>query len=1195
VPSDELTVAGTIGTNLLEISDYGYALGGFHVGDIGDPGTDNLIVDGQTDLRGNVVDTTGDITINDALDITSTNPLRFAGWWFANHSSSYGGANGVFEIGPTQDIDINFKPGIDSKLYIDADLDRVGVGTTVPEGILHIKSAQPYVYIEESTLGNKYFLRARNDGGFDIYDATSGDEILYYTVGNNLSFSDDKFYIKSDGNVGIGTTSPESGLHIKGAYPTGYFIVERTGVNGGGDAGTAHWQTDGKTIGDGTIFSLAMRNSADESIAYGQIRAKIVDPTDGSEDSNLRFFNYKAGANTEAMTILNSGNVGIGVTSPNYKLEVASGNVYLQDTTYLGTTSYYVDSSGNAKFLDLIAADTGNPGLTVGNGSTGYLKIGGSTISDAAGDLTLDSDSGVINANDIIETQITDSYDKIRVYPGSPYTIGMKSAQTYGGLNDWAMTFTMNNDADRGWLWRDESDAVSDGAMSLTTAGGLKVKGNVTTITPTISAHAATKGYVDGITDDYIGEPTPNPHIAGAPLSMGNKSITDILLLSVNTNAIITNDLRADNFLVDVASPLNDAALTMNDASRYVWTPANGWGVYWNTSDNTVEYYGGGTERGYIDLDNGQFQMDGTGYFNGSLYTGDLYLGYDDASATLTTYDTNETLTIDPNGTGNIILQGNVGIGTSSPKEELDVFGTIQVGEGSNAEVLIGHDKGGGGESGLIDPSNDKSIAVKLDDGSGYQYGAMTGASNGIFINSSGNVGIGKINPSYELDVAGAIASNGVAIAHYNGSTFRLGDVDGEAADVIIVGDAGSIFLEADNGNVGIGTTVPQAKLHVWNGQAMTSNGTGGYLAPIADQHLTPKKYVDEQVAAGGADGYLPDDPADSDVNMNNHLILNIGNAATDFTSGGGLTLAGTFDPNGSITLPTTGITGAGPNSGLNADLLDSISSGSFIRSDTTDYFTSTIYFRGDLVGGDNGYRDHGVYGNYDSYKTDHIWSMGTAYRNAADGSNFGNLYGLAYKHTNNTTGGTMAGGHQMVWAQNGTGTSAMGSGLWTSGAIAGASLTVTGKVTASEMDPPYSIDGVIYATYGHSTTGLKEETTGKVELGTRVLGCSGKQDLYYYIINFDEAEKESDLWLFKEITAFGDEWNDLVVTLTPEGKADVWYEFIPKENKLIIYGNQPVKVSYRLMAPRFDWPERDTNLYDGTGKASEGIGIFIR
>jgi hypothetical protein len=171
---------------------------------------------------------------------------------------------------------------------------------------------------------------------------------------------------------------------------------------------------------------------------------------------------------------------------------------------------------------------------------------------------------------------------------------------------------------------------------------------------------------------------------------------------------------------------------------------------------------------------------------------------------------------------------------------------------------------------------------------------------------------------------------------------------------------------------------------------------------------------------------------------------------------------------------------------------------------------------------------------------------------------------------------------------------------------------TVIGKLTAAEIDPPYSIDGTIYATYGHSTTGLKEETVGKVELVNQVLGRSGKQGLYYYAIDFDEAEKESDLWLFKEITAFGDNWNDLVVSLTPEGSADVWYELIPEENRLIVYGERgrsetgtgtfgaspqdsPLKVSYRLIAPRFDWSERDTNLYNQTGEAPEGVGVFVR
>ena len=61
------------------------------------------------------------------------------------------------------------------------------------------------------------------------------------------------------------------------------------------------------------------------------------------------------------------------------------------------------------------------------------------------------------------------------------------------------------------------------------------------------------------------------------------------------------------------------------------------------------------------------------------------------------------------------------------------------------------------------------------------------------------------------------------------------------------------------------------------------------------------------------------------------------------------------------------------------------------------------------------------MYGIYDSYRIGHIWSMGTGYNIANNGADFGNLYGLAYKHTNNTTGGTMGGSHQMVWCNNGS------------------------------------------------------------------------------------------------------------------------------------------------------------------------------
>jgi len=117
------------------------------------------------------------------------------------------------------------------------------------------------------------------------------------------------------------------------------------------------------------------------------------------------------------------------------------------------------------------------------------------------------------------------------------------------------------------------------------------------------------------------------------------------------------------------------------------------------------------------------------------------------------------------------------------------------------------------------------------------------------------------------------------------------------------------------------------------------------------------------------------------------------------------------------------------------ANLLDGVNGASYMRSDATDYQNNTIYQRGYLVN-ETAYRDRGVYGHYDSTNPTHIWSMGTAYKSSATGVNFGNLYGLAYKHTNNATGGALASGHQMVWCQNGGPTSAMGSNVWTSGDV---------------------------------------------------------------------------------------------------------------------------------------------------------------
>ncbi|EMU5562164.1 hypothetical protein WN238_001498 [Vibrio parahaemolyticus] len=112
------------------------------------------------------------------------------------------------------------------------------------------------------------------------------------------------------------------------------------------------------------------------------------------------------------------------------------------------------------------------------------------------------------------------------------------------------------------------------------------------------------------------------------------------------------------------------------------------------------------------------------------------------------------------------------------------------------------------------------------------------------------------------------------------------------------------------------------------------------------------------------------------------------------------------------------------------ADKLDGLDSGSFVRSNADDTLAAKLVTNGSD-------RTHGIYGTYDSNKISHVWSMGASYRLDPTGANFGNLYGLAYKHTNNPTGGSMAGGHQIVWVTNGVPQVALGDGgVWTNGFV---------------------------------------------------------------------------------------------------------------------------------------------------------------
>jgi hypothetical protein len=178
-----------------------------------------------------------------------------------------------------------------------------------------------------------------------------------FIIGHNQTAIDNNnvlFKVQDNGNVGIGTTSPGAKLEIASASFQDHLILNRTGV------GLMHITATnprGLAITDGTTqFMTIVQSSGNVGIGTTAPGAKLeVVNSAGSQlligyggnadnyyDATNHFFRSASGANNRMFINGSTGNVGIGTTSPDVKLQVrndVNGNSLVAKFSNLDTNA----------------------------------------------------------------------------------------------------------------------------------------------------------------------------------------------------------------------------------------------------------------------------------------------------------------------------------------------------------------------------------------------------------------------------------------------------------------------------------------------------------------------------------------------------------------------------------------------------------------------------------------------------------------------------------------------------------------------------------------------------------------------------------------------------------------------------------------------------------------------------------------
>ena len=685
---------------------------------------------------------------------------------------------------------------------------NVGIGTTSPISALTVNNNNENVATFYTTGGNsdtsitigsntanggeKYMAYQNVTTGSNAWMAGMDDDESFriaYGASGEIDDSKTKFMIQSNGYVGIGCTVPNTNA------PT------LTVWNGSGLPAILLKRGS-------TATNLLISYDPSGTLSSSNVQYDVgLGYSLGGTDDIYSIYTNDGSNKTPRLSVIKTGNVGIGTTNPGAKLEVNGASTFRDYLSfYANTTTAGFMGSANSMFTGYSVSD-------LGIRSIGKLYLG--TNNDAAtAKLTIDT-NGNVGIGTTSPTHLFQTNGSVSDYIGYFYnsSTNVAAAGLYVRSDGPGNLLTLNY-AGSDVLTVSQAQTTINNPVNFASAGDVSYAYD-------LYLTNATAGYIKFNGPGYVQTESPYANL-------------DLTLRAANAGKVVVDDDFQTVGNVGIGTASTGSILTVQtpgagNASLYV--SSNAWGATLGV--------GGGSSASSLYINHGT----GTIAVNQGMAT----------PGGMTIWNNADPSIYFNAGWVNYINNAyNVGIGTSAPGAKLEISTpgyapTLRLnGWGSGAyysDIAL--------NASSIDGSSTR-LDFKM-----WDYGGLQGAAALSIEGQNGNVGIGTTAPVTKLDVysssnnqvsfrAGAGTSSYLSIAG-NGTTPLTSSFDlmqGAASEAYVWNRANQFIAFGTNntekmrlsalGYVGIGTTAPARMLEV------SGNGNSPYvMAGIGDTRFS--------------------------------------------------------------------------------------------------------------------------------------------------------------------------------------------------------------------------------------------------------------------------------------------------------------------------------------------------------------------